>query len=315
MNNKYYEILGLEPNATQDDIKKAWKKKSMEWHPDRNQSEEAKEKMQEINEAYEILIGKKKTTEENIKNNFYENVRRGFNRFKVRPIVINLNLTVEECFSGVEKTIEYNIYRSCNVCNGNGGDLKTCDGCGGKGVKKTIYNGIHVVMNCNVCNGSGSVKTNLCKNCHGHGVKQVIESIKIKIPRGIVNDSKLVVQNGGNDIPNHIRGDLFINITLIPHDTYKVEGLNIHQDVLVSFVDMVLGTTKEINTLSGLYKIKIEPHTESNKILRLKGLGLFDEENNIKGDLYVKLVVNVPKNISNEERVSLEKLKEFISFL
>lgn len=318
--NKYYDLLGVKPGASQEEIKKAWKKKALEWHPDRNSSEDANEKIQEINEAYEILSGKKSAPKDELQGrptpNPFNFRNRGF-RMKARAINLVLDLTVEEVYSGTLKIVQFHVDRTCNSCHGTGG-LKTiaCPICKGAGMYKDtdMRFGVHTFIMCNNCGGSGQVRVESCSTCNSKGTTVQVETVELKISKGTVEGTKLIVTNAGNDVPGADRGDVFFTIHVLVHPIYKIEGLNVSKIEELSFIDMVLGKDIEIDTLSGRYKITIPANCETNKIVRMRGLGLIDEETNITGDLYVKLVPKIPKEITEQEKEILESLKSSVNF-
>lgn len=321
--NKYYQILGLNPGASGEEIKKAWKKMALEWHPDRNSSEEAKTKIQEINEAYEILSGKKQAPREEPQGNPFQN-QNPFSRFrnqgfkmKARPISLVLDLTVEEIYQGVTKKIQFNVDKTCVTCQGTGG-LKTtaCPVCQGKGMymEHDRRFGVQTFVMCNNCSGSGQVRIESCNICHGRRTTTHIENIDLKVPKGTTDGSKMIVTNSGNEVPGADRGDTYFTINVIPHPIYELDGLNVNKKENLSFIDMVLGKDVEIETLAGKFKITIPKNCEANKVVRLRGLGLTDEETQITGDLYVKLIPKIPKEITEQEKEILETLKSSINF-
>lgn len=315
--NKYYDLLGVKPGATQEEIKKAWKKKALEWHPDRNKSAEAEIKIKEINEAYEILSGKKQPQTEQPQGNPFQNpFSRSNFRMKARPLNLIVDLSVEEVFNGVKKKIVFNVDRLCGTCNGVGGEVSTCQTCKGQGVFISFNPrfGAQTITMCNNCGGSGQVRTKSCGTCGGRSTTVSTESVDMDFPKGTLNGVKFIVTNAGNDVPGANRGDVIFTINVLPHPIYELDGLNINKKEEVPVIDMILGKDIEIETLGGKYKITVPPNCESNKTFRMKGLGLTDEDTGIVGDLYIKLVTKIPKTISQEEKEILEGLRSSINF-
>lgn len=316
--SKYHETLGLKPGATEEEVKKAWKKLALQWHPDRNESEEAKTKIQEINEAYEILTGKKQAPREQ-NNSPFNGQSNPFGRnpfkMKARPITLVIDLTVEEVFNGVSKKIQFHVERNCIVCNGNGGTkFEQCKSCGGRGMHLQNDYGMQTFTMCNNCAGSGKSKLENCNTCKGQGIKREVETIDISIPKGSVEGSRMVITNAGNDWVGSNRGDVYLTIRVTPHPFYQIEGLNLHKTEELSFIDMVLGKEVEIESINGKFKITVPQNCDSNKVFRLKGQGISDDETGFIGDLYVKMVPKVPKQINEEEKELLLKLKETTNF-
>jgi molecular chaperone DnaJ len=174
--------------------------------------------------------------------------------------------------------------------------------------------GMQVFVMCNNCRGSGQVRVESCGTCHGRGTSVQVEDVDLKIPKGTTQGSKMMVTNSGNDVPGADRGDTFFTINVTPHPIYELSGLNVNKKEDISFIDMVLGKDVEIDTLAGKFKITVPINCEANKIVRLKGLGITDEDTNITGDLYVKLVPKVPKEITEEEKQILETLRSSVNF-
>lgn len=317
--NKYYEILGIKPGATQEEIKKAWKKKALEYHPDRNSSEDATIKIQEVNEAYEILTGKKEAPQQKQQGGFtrnpFNNPFGGF-RMKARPINITVDVTLEDIFHGVNKKVRFNVNKTCGTCNGHGGNTSTCNVCNGQGVRieHNQAMGMQTITMCGHCGGTGQMRVDNCGTCHGHGVVSYTETVDLKIPRGITEGVRMVIPGLGVESPNVERGDVIVNFNILPHSKFQLEGLNLHKTEELPFIDMILGKEIEVESLSGKFKVNIPEYCESNKVIRLRGQGLTDEDTGIVGDLYVKLVPKVPKTVTEEEKQLLNQLRESINF-
>jgi molecular chaperone DnaJ len=315
--SKYHDILGVKPNATEEEVKKAYRKKAMESHPDKGGNEE---EFKKIVDAYEILTGKKQEPrpEPQFQNPFgrnpFGNRGNGF-RMKARPLNLEIELTVEEVFHGCVRKVKFFVDRSCKSCNGNGGTkFSNCNSCGGRGMHIQNIHGMQTFMMCNACGGSGQVRVENCKTCEGMGLKKEVESVDIKIPKGTTDGTKMVVTNAGNDVVGAERGDVYLGIKVVPHAKYQLDGLNINQIEELSFVDMVLGREYEIETLAGKFKITVPQNCESNRTFRLKSQGIKDEDTGVIGDLYVRLVPKVPKVFTEEEKELLLKLKETTNF-
>ena len=321
--SKYHDILGVKPGATEEEVKKAYRKKAVETHPDKGGKEEDFKK---ITEAYEILTGKKQEPrpEPQFHNPFGGNPfgpfgnpfggRGGF-RMKARPLNLEIDLTVEEVFHGCTKKVNFYADRTCNTCNGTGGlKFDTCNHCGGRGAHVQNMHGMQTFTMCNYCGGTGKMKIQNCVNCNGVGIKKNIENFDINIPKGMTEGAKLVITNGGNDANGADRGDIYLGIKIIPHPKYTLEGLNINQIEELSFIDMVFGKELEFKSLAGIFKITIPNYCEVNKTFRLRGQGIKDEDTGVIGDLYVKVVPKIPKQVTEEEKELLFKLKETTNF-
>jgi molecular chaperone DnaJ len=361
----YYDILGVNKSASADELKKAYRKLAIKYHPDKNPDDKsAEDKFKEAAEAYEILSNPEKRQRydqfghagsqggygggyggggmnmEDIFSQFGDvfgggspfdsffsggggqsrggkRVQRGTN------LRIKVKLTLEEIANGVEKKIKVNKQIICNTCDGSGAkdknSFQTCKTCGGSGavrrVTNTILGQMQTTSTCPTCNGEGSTISSKCNSCHGDGIVRGEETITINIPAGVSEGMQLSMGGKGNAAPRGgVPGDLIILIEEIPHESLKREGINIIYDLHVNFVDATLGTTVEIPTIDGKARIKLEPGTQGGKILRLKGKGIPEVNSYHKGDQLVQVNIWTPKNIDNEERALLEKLRSSENF-
>jgi molecular chaperone DnaJ len=302
-----YDVLGLNKTATKEEIKKAYRNLSKQHHPDVGGDEEVFKK---ISHAYNILSDDDKR--KNYDNHGSEKNQR-FNpfagnpftniRMRPRPINIELRLTVEEV---------YKVEKPCSTCNGVGAtETKRCDVCEGKGaIIHQIQNMQHITM-CTTCNGSGIIPIKKCNTCNGIGRQLVSENHDIDIPKGVTEGNTLILEGFGNQNTAGYRGDVFLLIKVEPHPVYTIEGLDISKKEELPFIDMVLGCNYELETLGGKFKITIPESCESNKIFRLKGQGIKDENSGRVGDLYVKVIPKIPKELTTEEKNTLLSLKNF----
>jgi molecular chaperone DnaJ len=301
---EYYDILGLKTNATQEEIKKAYRKLSKQYHPDLNpNNKEAENKFKKIAEAYEILTGKQKPKNQNPfgGNPFNQQV------YKPNPIKMPISLSLEEIYNGVEKTINYTIKESCVKCDGDGGfEPTTCNQCGGHG---HIQQGPFAFM-CNNCHGSGKLFKRVCYTCSGRGFEQKQTSINLNIPKGTTDGSLYTYPGIGDNIKGQQRGDVLFIIKVKQHPIYKIEGLNLRKSVEVPVIDIILGTEKEVDTLGGKLKIKIPKLTDMNKVFRVKGKGIQDNSTRLVGDLYLELKPILPKELNDNQIQKLTELKE-----
>jgi molecular chaperone DnaJ len=222
---------------------------------------------------------------------------------------VKIKLTLEEISAGVKKKIKVN-----KLVNAEGVTYKTCSQCNGSGrvmrVTQTFLGHMQTQSTCPTCNGSGKIIDKRPADADNQGLKRQEEVIEIDIPAGVEEGMQLSVTGKGNAGPfNGIPGDLLIVIEEIEHDFLRRDGEHLHFDAYINFVDAVLGESIEIPTVSGKAKIKIEPGTQSGKMLRLKGKGLPNIQGYGSGDLFVHINVWTPKKVTKEEREILEKLK------
>lgn len=344
----YYAILGLDKTATDEQIKKAFRKMAIKFHPDKNPGDkEAEEKFKEINEANSILSDPDKKSRYDSggmsgSNQSYEDLMRdmfsqfnnmsnfGFGGFNQRgrrgdDIRMNIALELSEILSGVNKKIKYKRNTHCNTCKGTGAkggaSFSTCQKCNGSGRITSSLNidflMSHTITMCDQCNGNGKIVKEHCNDCIGSGVITMEETIEISIPPGISEGMQFVMQNYGN-FPNGpgAAGSLIILITENKDVFFKRVGNNIHCDVFISLPDAILGNDNiEVKTIDGRVKIKIDPGTENGKVLRLSGKGLPSANNPTSfGDQFIHINIFIPKSISVVEQNIFKDLQDSKSF-
>ncbi|REE81839.1 molecular chaperone DnaJ [Lutibacter oceani] len=235
---------------------------------------------------------------------------RGRARVKGSNLRIRVKLTLEEIANGVEKKVK--VRRKVKAA---GATFKTCTTCNGSGqvmrVTNTILGRMQSASTCPTCHGAGEILDKRPKNADAQGLEQKEETVSIKIPAGVTEGVQLKVNGKGNSAPgnNAVDGDLIVVIEEIKHETLKREGTNLHYDLYINFSEAVLGINKNIDTVTGKVKIKIEPGTQSGKILRLRGKGLPSIDHYGNGDLLVHINVWTPQNLSKEQKEFFEKMK------
>lgn len=358
----YYEILGVSKSASDDEIKKAYRKLAIKYHPDKNPDDKsAEEKFKEAAEAYEVLSNAEKRQRYNqfghagvggassgngggfgggmnmddIFSQFgdifggggfggFGGSSRGGGRRVMRGsnLRVKVKLNLQEIAKGVEKKLKVNKFVSCNTCKGSGaknGTFDTCKLCNGSGVQvkmqQTFLGAMQTQTTCSGCNGEGKTVKDKCNTCHGDGIVRAEEIISINIPAGVAEGMQLSVGGKGNAAPRGgINGDLLVLIEEEEHPELKRDGSNLFYDSYVNFADAALGTSIEIPTVDNKVKIKIEPGTQSGKVLRLKGKGLPDVNSYGTGDLLVNINVWTPQNLSAEEKKALEAFRTSKNF-
>ena len=339
--SNYYDVLGVEKNATQDDIKKAYRKKSIETHPDKNNgSKESEEKFKEISQAYETLSDEKKRQEYDmfgqsgnrqqysggvdmgdIFGDMFGDMFGGGFRQRTKSgndLRVQVTVTLKDVINGVNKKIKYKRQKPCTTCTGKGGEgIKTCTTCSGSGYRKmsqrTPFGAITQNVACNACNATGQIISDPCKSCHGVGTKSTDEVLDINIPPGVASGMSLSMGGYGDNIRGGVPGDLHILIDEVKDPKFRRDGNNLHYDEWISVPDAVLGTKLNIKTLQGDVNLSIDPGCESGKVFSISGKGVPNLSNNGtvhgNGNLYVKINVKIPKNISNKEKELYENLK------
>jgi molecular chaperone DnaJ len=308
--NQHYKVLGLNSDASNEEIKKAYRKMSKKYHPDLNPNDkEAEEKFKKVVEAYEILTGKQKPkqTVSQQSSVFRGQYRRGG---KGKTILYNLKITLEESYRGVQKNITIPKNVTCNTCDGYGGlGPVTCNQCGGHGA---IRRG-DILFMCNNCGGQGILFTSRCNTCHGQGSRSENKTFSITLPRAISDGSQILKQGFGHEVKDGINGDILINVSVMAHPNFTMDGLDLRTEVSVPILDIFLGTEVSLNTFDGELKFEVPKLSDTNKSFRLKGKGMVTK-NDIKGDMYVKLKPKFPIEITPQEEALINALKNSPSF-
>ncbi len=353
MKKDFYEILGINKNASEAEIKKAYRKKAIEFHPDKNPgNKEAEEKFKEAAEAYEVLSDAQKKAKydqyghqafdgaggfgggghmnmDDIFSQFGDIFGGAFGgggfsgfgggggqrRAKGSNLRIKVKLTLEEIANGVEKKVK--VKRKIQA---PGVSYKTCSTCNGQGqvmrVTNTILGRMQTATTCPTCGGSGQAIDKKPANADAQGMILEDETVSIKIPAGVVDGMQLKVSGKGNDAPgNGIPGDLIVAIEEVEHEFLKREGENLHYDLYISFAEAVLGVSKDIEAVNGKVRIKLEEGIQSGKILRLKGKGIPSINSYGNGDLLVHVNVWTPKSLNKDQKKFFESNLEDENFV
>ena len=345
----YYKILGVSKDASDKELKKAYKKLSMKFHPDRNvgkseaEQKEAEEKFKDINEAYSVLSDPKKKAE-------YDNPMSGFggggfdfggfNPFKDfdpfggfggfggfgkqsqqqvqgQSIRITVGVTLEDVLNGVTKTIKYNRKGVCTSCDGSGKTAQSreemCTHCGGTGTLITQNGAWQTMTTCPHCKGKGINVINPCTHCHGTGLADESHQVEINIPKGAHHGVSYIMNGQGSAAPQNKgpHGDLVIVINELPHEKFVREGINLIQEINIPVLDGMIGCTIEVDTLDGkTLATKIKPGVEYGDKIRFKGKGLPHPNNGQVGDMIGIINLIMPKSLNEEEIRLINELKE-----
>ncbi|MCC1484531.1 molecular chaperone DnaJ [Winogradskyella immobilis] len=346
MKEDYYDILGISKGASAAEIKKAYRKMALKYHPDKNPDDKsAEEKFKKAAEAYEILSdADKKARYDQFGHQAFDgnggfggggmNMDDIFSQFgdifgggggfsgfggfgggggrrsvKGSNLRIRVKLTLDEVANGVEKKIKVKrkvqadgvTYKTCSTCNGQGQVTR---------VTNTILGRMQTASACPTCGGAGQSIDKRPSNADAQGLVAQEETVTVKIPAGVVDGMQLKVSGKGNGAPgNGISGDLLVAIQEQEHETLKREGDNLHYDLYVSLPDAVLGSSLEIDTVTGKVRIKIEPGVQSGKILRLRGKGIPSINGYGKGDLLVHVNVWTPKTLNKKQKEFFENMR------
>jgi len=356
----YYEVLGVTKGASEDDIKKAYKKMARKYHPDLNpDNKEAEEKFKEVNEAYEVLSDPDKKSRYDqfghagvdpnfgaggfgggfdggfdfgdlgdIFGSFFGGGFGGGGR-RTNPnapqrgesIRMNVTISFEEAAFGCEKEVSVDRYEQCDTCHGNGCAPGTtpevCPDCHGTGqvqVRRQTPMGVFATTSpCGRCGGKGKIIHQPCPDCHGSGSVRKRKTIKASIPAGIDNGQTISVRGQGHAGKNGgPAGDLLITITVRPHELFRREGTSVLCEAPITFAQAVLGAELEIPTIDGKVKYDLPEGTQSGTTFRLKGKGIPSINGRGRGDQYVTVYIETPKNLNKEQKEALRKFAEAV---
>ena len=344
----YYEVLGVSKDTQLNEIKSQYRKLALKFHPDRNKSSEAAEHFKEISEAYAVLSDTKKrqlydqhghagvdgrySTEDIFRGagfNFddvgsiFENLFGGrgqgfggFGRQRGSDLLHETFVSLEDVLNGKRMDLDLQKNVDCPDCNGSGCSPGTskikCSDCDGQGQVRVSRNmgfsTFVTVQPCRKCGGRGMMIEKPCKKCKLGKVKGT-KHISFELPAGIDNGD-YVISGEGESIPGGVSGDLIIRVNVQPHPKFKRDGRDIFYDTQLSMTDASLGKNLEVPTLEGFSKITVEPGSQPNTIIKLKGKGLQGRGFRGRGDQYVRLVVNIPKKLSKHQKDLLKELED-----
>jgi molecular chaperone DnaJ len=339
----YYEVLGVTRDSDPAEIKKAFRKAAIQYHPDKNPGDSvAEEKFKEASEAYQVLsdaerrrvydqyghagldsqLGSGFAGFEDIFSHFGDILgdlfgnRNGRARGPQRgaDLRYDLELSFEEAAFGCPKQVQYQRHEPCSRCSASGAEpgtsATTCGTCRGAG-RVTRQQGFFMVQTtCPVCKGRGKTIEKRCKTCHGEGMAVVDKTVSVSIPAGVDDGVRMRVTGEGESGPQGHRGDLYVFIQVRPHAVFRREGADIHSAILISLSQAALGDEIEVATVHGAERVPVPPGTQHGTALRLKRKGLSRLNGHGQGDHFVTLQVQVPVKLDKDQRKALQALRE-----
>ncbi|MBX9403017.1 molecular chaperone DnaJ [Lysobacter sp. BMK333-48F3] len=341
----YYEVLGVARNAGDDDLKKAYRRCAMKFHPDRNPGDkEAEASFKECKEAYEVLsdANKRRAYDQHghaafehgmgggaggpgfadmgdifgdIFGNIFGGAGGGGARGPRRGADIGyvMELSLEEAVGGVEKQIEIPTLDECETCKGSGsadGKVETCTTCNGRGQVRFQRGIFSMQQTCPHCNGRGQTIANPCGDCHGQGRVERTKTLQVKIPAGVDNGDRIRLTGEGEAGPaGSPPGDLYVEVRVREHEIFQRDGDDLHCEVPIRISQAALGDSIRVPTLDGEVELRIPAETQSGKLFRLRDKGVKSVRSRRPGDLYCRVAVETPVNLTPEQRELLEKFE------
>jgi molecular chaperone DnaJ len=347
----FYEVLGVSRDSSDRDIKKAFRRMAMKYHPDRNPDDkEAEDKFKEVNEAYEVLSDAQKKAaydqyghagvdpnmrggqgggfEGNFSDIFGDvfgdifgggggrggrsSVQRG------ADLRYNMELSLEEAVRGVEKSIKVPTLVACETCDGSGAkpgtSAKVCGTCGGQGQVRMQQGFFSVQQTCPTCGGKGKVITDPCTSCRGQGRVEETKKLSVKIPPGVDTGDRIRLTGEGEAGEQGApAGDLYVQVNVREHKIFKRDGNDLYCEVPLSFTIAALGGEIEVPTLDGKVKLKVSSETQTGRMYRLRGKGVKSVRSSSTGDLLCKVVIETPVHLSSKQKALLEEFDSSMS--
>ena len=333
----YYEVLGLNRDASDEEIKKAYRKLAMKHHPDRNpDNPKSEEHFKEAKEAYEVLSDAQRRAAYDQHGHAATNAGMGAgggfdfgdifgdifgggrsggrsNAHRGADLRYNLEITLEQAARGTETQIRVPTMAECSTCKGSGAkpgtSASSCGTCGGHGQVRMQQGFFSIQQPCPRCHGSGKIITSPCTPCHGSGRIKQHKTLSVKIPPGVDNEDRIRLSGEGeHGVNGGPAGDLYVVIQISPHSVFQRDHNDLHCEMPVSFAIAALGGEIEIPTLDGSARIKIPAETQSGKIFRLRGKGIKGVRSSTFGDLHCHVMVETPSNLTERQK---ELLREF----
>lgn len=339
MAKKYYELLGVSEDASQEEIKKSYRKKAKKYHPDSNSETADEEKFKKINKAYDVLGDEEKRKKydrfgeqavngqasggrrraasdfQDLFEQIFGGGRRSRRNSRGEDLKVQTTISLEEAYSGVEKTFDVSRKKECPDCEGTGAEgseTKTCPECDGEGrvrqVRRTPLGRAQTVEECANCHGRGEVPEIECDNCSGKGVTEQSDRITVDIPSGVKDGQRLRLENQGSESPNGQAGDLYIYVSVKDHQAIERRENDLFTTVKIGVGDAALGCEVTVEHPESDIQVDIPAGTQPGQVLRLKGKGM--PSGFRSGDFYIKVDVEIPEDLDEEQKDVMEDLRK-----
>lgn len=346
----YYEVLGVSKSASEDELKKAYRKIALKYHPDRNPGDQkAEDSFKEATEAYEVLSNSEKRSRydrfghagvgqgaegtdpfsnfsgsgglgdvfDDIFGQFFGGASRGGGRSKAQrgsDLQYNLNISFEQAAFGHTVEIDVPRLETCGQCGGLGArssqDIEMCGVCQGSGQQRVQQGFFSVATTCNRCRGEGKIIRNPCSTCQGQTRIQKTKQMRVNIPAGVDNGSRIKLTEEGEQGPHGgPAGDLYVMLQVQEHSIFERVENDIYCEVPIGFSQVTLGAEIEVPTLEGAARLKIPAGSQTNKVFRLRNKGIAHLRGNRRGDLHVRIIVETPTDLSTRQRELLEEFE------
>jgi len=340
----YYEVLGVARTAGESEIKKAYRRVAMKYHPDRNPDDpDAEARFKEASEAYEVLSdsGKRSAYDQfghaavdgsgggfggqgagasfsdifgDVFGDIFGGGRRG-GPARGADLRYDLELTLEDAAQGTTARIRVPTLANCSACDGSGARKGTapilCGTCQGSGQIRRSQGFFAVQQTCPACRGRGRVISDPCEQCHGHGRVEESRTLSVKVPPGVDTGDRIRLAGEGQAGPNGgPAGDLYVQVVVKEHPIFQRDGADLYCEVPISFFDAALGGELEVPTLTGGVNLKIPPETQTGRLFRLRGKGIVPVRGGGPGDLLCRVVVETPVNLSAEQKELLRAFRD-----
>jgi molecular chaperone DnaJ len=340
---EYYEVLGVSEDASQDEIKKAYRKKAKKYHPDSNKDTADEEKFKKINKAYDVLSDEEKRKKydrfgkQGVEGSSSRGQRRAASNFQDifeqifggggfgggrgrreaqgENLKVQTTISLDEAYHGVEKTFKVQRKSECPSCEGTGaenGNTSTCSNCSGRGkveeVRRTPLGRARQVVECPECNGTGDIPEEKCSECSGSGITEKEEQITVDIPEGVKDGQRLRVGGKGHTARNGNSGDLYVYVTVKPHESLERRNSDLYTTVKIGVGDAALGSKVNVPHPDGKISIDVPEGTQPGQVMRVEGKGMPSGWGS--GDLYAKVDIEIPEKLTEEQREVMEELRE-----